>query len=188
MKLGSVHPVFGNVVRVCSDSRVPRGRGNAIGRGQVGQLVLGAGQHWLSAASLSPTSPYQNKTSSPFHPKETHTHTVKHPGSYFCSTEGNGTRNACESSCDHQAVLKSFICSIFSHQKTFFYPNSGCNAALVIWTSYYGRISPLNEASVALPLCILFTVPPGVLHSSTRLHRSYFLPLCTFSSFAPSSE
>lgn len=34
------------VVRICSDSRGPRGHGNAIGEGQVGQLVLEAGQHW----------------------------------------------------------------------------------------------------------------------------------------------
>lgn len=49
-------------------------------------------------------------------------------------------------------------------------------------------ISPLNEASVVLPLCILFTVPSGGLHSSAPLRRSYFLPLCTFSTITASSE
>lgn len=69
VNLGSVFPVLGYVARVCWDSRAPRGRGNAIGRGQVRQLVLGSGQHWLMATSLTPTLPYQNKTSSPLPPK-----------------------------------------------------------------------------------------------------------------------
>lgn len=78
-----------------------------------------------------------------------------------------------------QTHLKSLICSIFSHQKTFFCPNTVMLRLLSEWafTDVLAYISPVNEASVALPLCILFTVPPGVLHSSTRLHRSYFL-LC----------
>lgn len=77
-------------------------------------------------------------------------------------------------------------------RKTLVCPNSECKAALVSWTSFImdilAYISPLNEASVVLPLCILFTVPSGGLHSSTPLHRSYFLPLCAFSSITPPSK
>lgn len=77
-------------------------------------------------------------------------------------------------------------------QKTLICPNSECNGALVSWTSLImdilAYISPLNEASVVLPLCILFTVPSGGLHSPGPLRRSYFLPLCTFSDVTASSK
>lgn len=77
-------------------------------------------------------------------------------------------------------------------QKTLISPNSECNGALFSWTSIImdilAYISPLNEASVVLPLCILFTVPSGGLHSPGPLRRSYFLPLCTFSDITASSK
>lgn len=77
-------------------------------------------------------------------------------------------------------------------QKTLIWPNSECNGALVSWASFIidilAYIRPLNEASVVLPLSILFTVPSGGLHSSGPLRRSYFLPLCTFSDITASSK
>lgn len=140
----------------------------------------------------------QNKL--PFSTQNKHTHTVKHPGSYFCSTQLTETANGMLVWFPSLAIIKLFK-NLFEkpnirylsgrHIRRHFSVQTEHNAARQLNGRYCGRISlhkPIEWSQCSAPLCILFTVPPGVLHSSTPLHRSYFLPLCTFSSIHPLSE
>lgn len=170
--------MFSYVVRVCSDSRVPRGHGNAIGEGQVGQLVLEAGQHWQHWKP-EPHVAVSKQNKLPFPPK-TNTHSPWSILAPISAQHNMANRTLVRGHVIIKLISKasyaaySAIRRNFSVQTLDVMLRSSSEWAFMDALAY---ISPVNEASVALPLCILFTVPPGVLHSSTRLHRSYFL-LC----------